>query len=178
MESPVLLLTGPPGAGKTSAAQRLALRFDRAVHLEADLFFAFICGGYVEPWKPESREQNDTVMGIVANAAAGYADAGYFVIVDGIILPDYFLEPVRETLREAGHEVEYVVLRAPLEVCSARAQARDEVPLADQTVVEQLWKDFSELGPLEDRAIDVESRDPDEVASLLWARLQAASTSD
>jgi hypothetical protein len=40
-------------------------------------FFDFIEGGYVEPWKAEAHEQNVTVMQIVAEAAAGYANAGY-----------------------------------------------------------------------------------------------------
>ena len=66
MPQPVLILTGQPGAGKTTTADRLAARWDRAIHPESDSFFHFIPTGYVEPWKPESHEQNTTVMQIVA----------------------------------------------------------------------------------------------------------------
>lgn len=72
---------------KTTTARTLAARFDRAVHLQADVFFDFIRSGFVEPWKPESREQNEVVMGIVADTAAAYAAAGYFTILDGIVYP-------------------------------------------------------------------------------------------
>jgi hypothetical protein len=48
-----------------SAASR-----ERAVHLESDLFWHFSASGYVEPWKPESHEQNTLVMEIVAEVAA------------------------------------------------------------------------------------------------------------
>ena len=87
---PILILTGPPGAGKTNVARLLAKLSDRAVHLESDRFFHFIASGYVEPWKPESHEQNTAVMQIVAGAAIGYASAGYRTIVDGIIIPGWF----------------------------------------------------------------------------------------
>jgi hypothetical protein len=76
-DNPILILTGAPGPGKTTVAQLLAAKPRRAVHLESDRFFHFIQAGYIESWKPESHEQNTTVMRIVAQAAAGYANAGY-----------------------------------------------------------------------------------------------------
>jgi tRNA uridine 5-carbamoylmethylation protein Kti12 len=42
----VLILAGPPGVGKTTVAELLAARSDRAVHLESDLFFRAIRTGY------------------------------------------------------------------------------------------------------------------------------------
>jgi tRNA uridine 5-carbamoylmethylation protein Kti12 len=169
---PVLILTGPPGAGKTTAACLLAERSERAVHVESDRFFRFISSGFVEPWRRESAEQNEVVMRIVAGAAAAYASAGYFTIVDGIVLPSFFFEPLRDALREAGHEVAYAVLRAPLDICFARAGARDSQPFADPRVVERLWNDFADLGPLSRHALDVGTEDRQAVADLLAAHLR------
>jgi tRNA uridine 5-carbamoylmethylation protein Kti12 len=171
----VLILTGPPGAGKTTAARVLAGRSERAVHVESDRFFDFIRSGFVEPWRRESAEQNAVVMRIVAGAAAAYASAGYFTIVDGIVLPRFFFEPLRDSIRDAGHEVAYAVLRAPLDVCVARAGARGSQPLADPQVVERLWHDFADLGPLSRHAVDVDTEDPQATADLLYARLQGGT---
>ena len=173
MVASVLILTGPPGVGKTTTAGVLAGRSARAVHLESDLFFRFIRSGYVEPWKPESHEQNQVVMRVVGEAAAGYAAAGYFTIIDGIVIPGWFLEPLRDALHGAGCQVAYAVLREPLPVCAARAQGREREPLADPEVIEQLWRNFEDLGDLERNVIDLEGRTPEQAADVVAESLAA-----
>jgi hypothetical protein len=154
-------------------ARLLAARAERSVHLESDSFYAFIQSGFVEPWKPESREQNEVVANVIATAAAGYAGAGYFTIVEGIVLPAWSLQPLRDALREAGHGVAYAVLRAPLPVCLARAAARPAQPLGESGVIESLWRQFADLGPFEPHAIEAGASGPEEVARLLAERLDA-----
>jgi len=170
--NPVLILTGAPGSGKTTVAGLLAAKSQRAVHIESDRFFHFIQAGYVEPWKPESHEQNTTVMRIVAQAAAAYTDAGYFTIIDGIVLPEWFLQPLRDSLGAAGHRIAYAVLRAPLAVCVERAEGRASSQLSNVTVIERLWHDFADLGPLEANVIDSGTQDAVTTADVLVERLR------
>ena len=170
-ENPVLILAGAPGSGKTTVAGLLAAKSPRAVHLETDRFFHFIQAGGVEPWKPEAHEQNTTVMRIVALAAADYSDAGYFTIVDGIVIPGRFFEPLRDWLSAAGRTVAYAVLRAPLAVCLVRAESRTSSPLSNAAVVERLWHDFADLGPLKRHAIDSGEQTADATAEQLAERL-------
>jgi predicted kinase len=171
----VLILSGAPGVGKTTAASALAELFPRAVHLESDRFFAFIRSGHVEPWKSESAEQNRTVMEIVAEAAGRYAAAGYFTLVDGIVIPGWYLEPTRDALREAGHEVAYAVLRAPLPVCIERVRDREGGSLFDADAMDRLWNSFSGLGELEANVIEVDGMEPEDVAAELRDRLAKGS---
>jgi predicted kinase len=168
---PVLILTGPPGVGKTSAARLLSRRFGPGVHLESDAFFHFITSEYVEPWLPESHEQNTLVMTIVGEAAASYATAGYFTVVDGIVIPRWFLGTLRDTLGAAGIEVAYAALRAPRELCLDRLAAREGAAVPDPEAMAGVWEEFADLGEYETHATAVEGMHPDEVAATLARRL-------
>ncbi len=172
---PVLILTGPPGVGKSTVAAILANRVAAGVHLESDLFFHFIRGGHVEPWRPESHEQNQVVMRIVGEAAAAYAGAGYFTVIDGIVLPRWFLAPLRDVLQEAGHEVVYVVLRAPLSLCARRVEHRERFPSAEPGVVSGIWSQFEDLGEFERHAVAAGDKASGEVADELERLLAAGS---
>lgn len=166
---PVLILTGPPGVGKTTAAAILAERATPSVHLEADAFFRFVRSGFVEPWKPESHEQNSLVMDIVAEAATAYAAGGYFTVVDGIVIPRWFLGPLRDRLRSAGLGAAYAAMRAPLPACEARLRERED--LFDPEAIVRLWTAFEDLGELEGNAVDVTGLSPVEAAAAVEAAL-------
>jgi energy-coupling factor transporter ATP-binding protein EcfA2 len=171
----VLLLTGPPGSGKTTTARLIANAATRGAHVEADSFFHFVHGGYVEPWRPESHSQNGVVMQAVGSAAAAYADGGYTTVVDGIISPKWFLGPLSEALAARGHAVSYAILRPPLATCIARAAGRSGGALSNRDVISQLWNDFANLDGFERHLVEVENLTPERVAHTVTERWRAAT---
>ena len=56
--SQIVIVSGPPGSGKSSVCESLCERYDRTVHLETDVLFAAIRMGYEKPWKPGTSRQN------------------------------------------------------------------------------------------------------------------------
>lgn len=141
----ILILTGPPGSGKTTTAQALAeLPGSPKVHLHSDDFWHFIKNGAIQPYLPEAQEQNAVVMNVLAGVAEGYAKGGYFVVVDGIIGP-WFMQP----FRRLAASLHYVVLRPPLDVAILRCQERGGDTLTDPEPITALHQQFSSLEHLE-----------------------------
>jgi tRNA uridine 5-carbamoylmethylation protein Kti12 len=169
----VLILTEPPGAGKTTVARLLTGKHEQAVHLESDVFWHFITRGYIEPWKPDSHEQNTMVMQIVAAAAARYARGGYFTVVDGIVSPRWFFEPLHDALTAARLRIAYAILRPALPIAIERTTGRPSTRLADRSVVEVLWNRFADLDEVfEGHVIDNSERTPEETVTVLEERLR------
>jgi DNA polymerase III delta prime subunit len=68
--APILLLTGPPGSGKSTVARLVAERFDRSACVESDWFWTTIVRGHVPPWLAEADAQNRAMVKAWAGAAA------------------------------------------------------------------------------------------------------------
>jgi predicted kinase len=161
----ILIVSGPPGAGKSTVARRLAQTWDGlAVHIPTDAFYSAILSGYVAPWLAGSHQQNITVTQAIAAAASAYAAGGYAVLLDGVVGP-WFLERYREAAANAGVELSYVVLRPDRATAVVRARDREETPLI--VYPEGLFERFDDLGPFEAHAIDTTSLDVAAVADLL-----------
>ena len=108
----IVIITGSPGTGKTTAAAVIAKESDleKSVHMHTDDFYHYLSKGAIPPYLPESNEQNLVVIEAFLEAAKRFVRGGYDVIVDGIVGP-WFLAPWLGLVGE-GYEVHYIILRA------------------------------------------------------------------
>jgi adenylate kinase family enzyme len=149
----VTILTGPPGAGKSTVAALLADRLTPSVHLHGDDFWRCIKQGWIPPYLPEAHQQNQVVLRVLVGAAFGYADGGYKVIHDGIVGP-WFIDLFRAAAEEHAVPLDYVVLRPDQQTTLARATGRTGDALTDPEPVRSMYGQFSSLGRYEAQVLD------------------------
>ena len=164
MRAQIVILSGPPGAGKSTVAPLLADQLDSSVVLPMDEFFHFIRRGHIAAFLPNAAQQNEVVSGVLAAAAVSFASGGYTVILDGIVGP-WFLPIYLEAARSNGVDVHYIVLRPSSGVAAARAVSRRSHQLTDPEPVAGLYTALSELGTYESHVIDSSLWDPLETAN-------------
>ncbi|MCU1399237.1 MAG: uncharacterized protein JWN62_2346, partial [Acidimicrobiales bacterium] len=160
----LLVVTGPPGAGKSTLTETIALRMSPSVLVEGDAFFRFLRSGAIEPWLPESNAQNTAVTRAAGSAAGGFAQGGLHTVFDGVI-GAWFLD---EFLAATGlAALDYAVLLPPVETCVQRVLHRQNHGFTNEAAARHMHDEFTRR-PCADRHVFREAVDsPDVLASCV-----------
>ncbi len=148
MADPALLVvTGPPGAGKSTVARILANGLDEhsaggpTVLVEGDRFFGFLAAGSIEPWLPESATQNGIVVDATAAATGRFVAAGWPTVFDGVIGP-WFID---QFLAGVGiGEADYAILLPSVDTCRSRVAARSGHGFTDLDATTKMHDEFAD----------------------------------
>ncbi len=172
----LLILTGPPGAGKTTVGRIIAGASSRSACISADWFWTTVVNGHIPPWTGAADHQNRVMIRSAAATGVRMANAGYTTVLEGIFGPWHF-ETLRAELAECRVPVNYVVLRPGIDACLIRARHRvlegDEHrdALTEEGPIRHMWRQFSDLGGSESHSIDSSDLDARGTALLIQQRI-------
>ncbi|MCP5029109.1 MAG: ATP-binding protein [Actinomycetia bacterium] len=134
----LLIVTGPPGSGKSTISAMLVARLSPSVLVEGDRFFGFLAEGAIEPWLPESHLQNGIVTEAAAAATGRFAE-DYDTIYDGVVGP-WLLSTFASATGLV--ELDYVILLPPADVCVARVRGRTGHGFSDEAATRRMHAEF------------------------------------
>jgi broad-specificity NMP kinase len=154
--SAIYIVSGVPGAGKTTVSRRLAERLDRGVHIESDVLQEWIRSGCVWP----NEEPHDQAMRQLrlrtrntCLLAGSYFEWGFTPVIDDVVIGsrlNHFLEDLH------CRPVRFVLLTPNIEVVRHRDANRGykqvfdtwkhlDADMREKTATLGLWLDSSDL---------------------------------
>ena len=167
----LIVVTGPPGAGKTTVSADLATLFDRSALIPGDEFFTFLRNGAIPPWLVGSDQQSTAVVAAAAAAAgrlAFYCD----VVYDGVVAPAFRATFLEHTGLAHMH---YAVLMPTLDLCLDRVQNRKGHGFTDRDATMGMWNHFHQADIEISSLFEDSDMPPSELARLIARHVVSGS---
>jgi chloramphenicol 3-O-phosphotransferase len=176
---PVILVTGPAGAGKSTVARELCRRFPRAAHIDVDLLrWRMVVSGYVRPeeaYGPQPEEALRQLALAACNASAlarNFVLEGFLAVIDDVIETRELLDVYLDQLSDLG--AVYVVTLLP---DAAVLAARDAGRSGDAVIgsrSEELRRIIAANGETRGIRLDTSAWTVEETTDVILERLEEA----
>jgi len=163
----ILILTGPPAAGKSTLGPLIAKRLERCALIDADRVRAMVAQPPIAPWLGEAgmAQLRLGARNACALARSFNAEGYHVVILD--VLTDETADIYRTLLAPFAHQI--VLLLPSLAASLYRNQARGQWLTDDEVRLLYAWE---EALSVYDQKLDNTTQPADELAATLAANVE------
>lgn len=129
MTPPILLVSGPPAAGKSAFCDAFARSFDKGVVIPVDILRFWVVSGRkdtLDGWSDETERQFVLAENAAVDVALRYQSAGFAVAIDHCRRPQVMEELFESRLSET--RAAKVAILPPLDLCLRRGETRTNKP--------------------------------------------------
>lgn len=172
----LVIVTGPPGAGKSSVAPLVADGFASSVLIQGDWFFGLWRRGAIDPWLPEAGPQTTIAAAAAAATVGSFVRADCTVVYDGFIppldLPGFAALAGVATTRYAVH---YAVLLPSEATCVARVASRAGHGFTSEEATRGMYRDFADEALTDRHRVTRAAEGPRDAASRVLDGVRAGT---
>ncbi len=121
----IVLITGPPGAGKSTISNKLAESVSKGVAIDVDVIRAMVRAGYALPWlnTQETKNQRDLATKNVCDIAENSINLGFDVFINDVLSNNKLIEDYKKAL---GKSINFFLLLPSKETLMRRLKERKE----------------------------------------------------
>lgn len=138
MGKQIFLISGPPGAGKSTLAKAIAQHCNKSIHIECDSLYNMVQGGHKQPWEDGADTLISLMYNVLASQANIYLKAGFSVVSDYVWSPQELLS----LCNKIGPENQfYPVFLLPKKSVNLERDLNREHTVGSERVA-KYWDDF------------------------------------
>src|SRR3989338_240360 len=121
----IVIITGPPGSGKSTICVKLAERNLKGIVIHSDIIREMIKRGYVFPWlnTQEAKDQRKLATKNICDIAKNSLPLGFDIFIDDVLPNNNLIEDYKKAL---GADIKFFLLLPSEETLIKRLNARGE----------------------------------------------------
>jgi len=134
----IIIISGPPGIGKTAIIKQICLNLPRAAHISVDKLRKFVRAGYFSPdqWTKDVEQQYRLAHKNVIDLAKNFSKEGYLVFIDDVF-QNRWKDNFQNLLK--GYKIYFIFLSGDLKTVLRRNELRKKHAVKE-SVVRGLYK--------------------------------------